>query len=230
MWRIRWVGGGVLPRHPKNQVWGEVLKNSDAWVRSCGYVNIFFVDWVFVLEQLCCRVRPARTLLLTSGTMQRKWFLGRRWRYRLSPSSVFLVIFTFQYIQLQSQPLHCWVKSAYLLATRIGCGSALPFGIHSVVLEEIRLVPPQRPGPGRMAQIRWPWLREEVCQSPSFMFTSSLHAYVLIYLLEPTSFWIGIAVKAHFEFMEKLGVDKWCFHDRDIAPEGKTLKVCSSLC
>jgi xylose isomerase len=32
-------------------------------------------------------------------------------------------------------------------------------------------------------------------------------------------------VKAHFEFMEKLGVDRWCFHDRDIAPDGKTLAV-----
>ena len=26
-----------------------------------------------------------------------------------------------------------------------------------------------------------------------------------------------------FEFMEKLGVDYYCFHDRDVAPEGKTL-------
>jgi hypothetical protein len=25
--------------------------------------------------------------------------------------------------------------------------------------------------------------------------------------------------------MEKLGVDRWCFHDRDIAPDGKTLAV-----
>lgn len=32
-------------------------------------------------------------------------------------------------------------------------------------------------------------------------------------------------VRANFEFLEKLGVDKWCFHDRDIAPEGNTLKV-----
>ncbi|TVU51405.1 hypothetical protein EJB05_02835 [Eragrostis curvula] len=31
-------------------------------------------------------------------------------------------------------------------------------------------------------------------------------------------------VRAHFEFMQKLGVDWWCFHDRDIAPDGKTLK------
>ncbi|XP_078439183.1 xylose isomerase family protein [Wolffia australiana] len=30
-------------------------------------------------------------------------------------------------------------------------------------------------------------------------------------------------MKANFEFIEKLGVDWWCFHDRDIAPEGKTL-------
>jgi len=28
---------------------------------------------------------------------------------------------------------------------------------------------------------------------------------------------------AMFEFMHKLGVDRWCFHDRDIAPEGATL-------
>ncbi|KAG2638955.1 hypothetical protein PVAP13_2NG626600 [Panicum virgatum] len=32
-------------------------------------------------------------------------------------------------------------------------------------------------------------------------------------------------MRAHFEFMEKLGVDRWCFHDRDIAPDGKTLEV-----
>ncbi|CAN1228849.1 Xylose isomerase, partial [Linum grandiflorum] len=32
-------------------------------------------------------------------------------------------------------------------------------------------------------------------------------------------------VRANFELLEKLGVDYWCFHDRDIAPEGNTLKV-----
>lgn len=32
-------------------------------------------------------------------------------------------------------------------------------------------------------------------------------------------------VRANFEFLEKLGVDLWCFHDRDIAPEGKTIEV-----
>ncbi|WIA35467.1 hypothetical protein OEZ86_003904 [Tetradesmus obliquus] len=31
------------------------------------------------------------------------------------------------------------------------------------------------------------------------------------------------AMHANFEFMSKLGVDRWCFHDRDIAPEGATL-------
>ncbi|HPD47384.1 MAG TPA: xylose isomerase [Anaerohalosphaeraceae bacterium] len=30
-------------------------------------------------------------------------------------------------------------------------------------------------------------------------------------------------VRAAFEFFEKLGVDFYCFHDRDVAPEGKTL-------
>eukprot|EP01090_Pellita_catalonica_P014856 TRINITY_DN3881_c0_g1_i1.p1 TRINITY_DN3881_c0_g1~~TRINITY_DN3881_c0_g1_i1.p1 ORF type:complete len:404 (+),score=82.11 TRINITY_DN3881_c0_g1_i1:237-1448(+) len=31
-------------------------------------------------------------------------------------------------------------------------------------------------------------------------------------------------VDVHFEFLQKLGVEYYCFHDRDIAPEGKTLK------
>lgn len=39
-----------------------------------------------------------------------------------------------------------------------------------------------------------------------------------------------ITVRAHFEFMDKLGVDRWCFHDRDIAPDGKTLAVSNDHC
>ena len=38
---------------------------------------------------------------------------------------------------------------------------------------------------------------------------------------------VGMAIKrvrVAFEFMEKLGVPFSCFHDRDVAPEGKTLK------
>ncbi|KAL0340007.1 UNVERIFIED_CONTAM: Xylose isomerase [Sesamum radiatum] len=31
-------------------------------------------------------------------------------------------------------------------------------------------------------------------------------------------------MKANFEFIEKLGVDRWCFHDKDIAPDGKTIE------
>ncbi|KAH9806044.1 Xylose isomerase [Citrus sinensis] len=31
-------------------------------------------------------------------------------------------------------------------------------------------------------------------------------------------------MRANFEFIDKLGVDFWCFHDRDIAPDGETLK------
>jgi xylose isomerase len=31
-------------------------------------------------------------------------------------------------------------------------------------------------------------------------------------------------VRVAFEFMEKLGVPYYCFHDRDVAPEGKTLR------
>jgi hypothetical protein len=56
-----------------------------------------------------------------------------------------------------------------------------------------------------------------------------LPSYFSIRLLELTSGSTGIAVRAHFEFMEKLGVDKWCFHDRDIAPDGKTLEACRSI-
>jgi len=31
-------------------------------------------------------------------------------------------------------------------------------------------------------------------------------------------------MRAAFEFFQKLGVKYWCFHDRDIAPEGKTIE------
>lgn len=31
-------------------------------------------------------------------------------------------------------------------------------------------------------------------------------------------------MRANFEFLDKLGVDLWCFHDRDIAPDGETLE------
>src|SRR6516225_8800138 len=31
-------------------------------------------------------------------------------------------------------------------------------------------------------------------------------------------------VRVAFEFMEKLGVPYYCFHDRDVAPEGKSLR------
>ncbi|KAI5557090.1 hypothetical protein BDE02_18G078600 [Populus trichocarpa] len=31
-------------------------------------------------------------------------------------------------------------------------------------------------------------------------------------------------MRANFEFLEKIGVDRWCFHDRDIAPDGETLE------
>ncbi|EOY19940.1 Xylose isomerase family protein isoform 4 [Theobroma cacao] len=51
----------------------------------------------------------------------------------------------------------------------------------------------------------------------------------------PTKYWpwedgtnsIAMAkrrMRANFEFINKLGVDRWCFHDRDIAPDGKTLE------
>jgi xylose isomerase len=33
-----------------------------------------------------------------------------------------------------------------------------------------------------------------------------------------------VRMNANFEFLNKLGVDYWCFHDRDIAPEGESLR------
>ncbi|MCF7923704.1 MAG: xylose isomerase [Candidatus Izimaplasma sp.] len=33
-----------------------------------------------------------------------------------------------------------------------------------------------------------------------------------------------VRVKVAFEFMEKMGLEYFCFHDRDIAPEGKTIE------
>ncbi|KAK8677427.1 hypothetical protein V6N13_142965 [Hibiscus sabdariffa] len=55
----------------------------------------------------------------------------------------------------------------------------------------------------------------------------------------PTKYWpwedgtnsIAMAkrrMRANFEFLNKLGVDRWCFHDRDIAPDGKTLQETNS--
>nr|AFK33995.1 unknown [Lotus japonicus] len=35
-------------------------------------------------------------------------------------------------------------------------------------------------------------------------------------------------MRANFELINKLGVDFWCFHDRDIAPDGKTLEESNS--
>lgn len=36
-------------------------------------------------------------------------------------------------------------------------------------------------------------------------------------------------MSAFFEFLDKLGVDYWCFHDRDIAPEGSSLAESNRL-
>src|ERR1700758_3262459 len=36
-------------------------------------------------------------------------------------------------------------------------------------------------------------------------------------------------VRVAFEFMEKLGVDFYCFHDRDVAPEGKNLRETNAI-
>ena len=57
----------------------------------------------------------------------------------------------------------------FVLCYRIGCGSAWHSGTLSGVLEETLLVQPQRTGLGRMAQIPWPWLREEVWELPDLL-------------------------------------------------------------
>lgn len=38
-------------------------------------------------------------------------------------------------------------------------------------------------------------------------------------------FFIDDSVRVNFEFLDKFGVSKWCFHDREIAPDGKTFEV-----
>lgn len=53
---------------------------------------------------------------------------------------------------------------------------------------------------------------------PVFYFHKVIWFSIHVYL-------VNSAVRANFEFIKKLGVEKWCFHDRDIAPEGSTLEV-----
>ncbi|GAQ82468.1 xylose isomerase [Klebsormidium nitens] len=36
-------------------------------------------------------------------------------------------------------------------------------------------------------------------------------------------------MRANFEFLKKLGVNLWCFHDRDISPEGRTLEETNEM-
>jgi xylose isomerase len=38
-----------------------------------------------------------------------------------------------------------------------------------------------------------------------------------------------VKARAGFEFMQKMGIEYFCFHDRDIAPEGKTLKETNEI-
>lgn len=77
-----------------------------------------------------------------------------------------------------------------------------------------------------MVPIHWLWPKEEVRLADMLiMFTSCLYC-IIVYNLKCTCYVISFGtVRANFEFIEKLGVDLWCFHDRDIAPEGKTLEV-----
>lgn len=72
------------------------------------------------------------------------------------------------------------------------------------------------------------WLRFAVCYWHTFRGTGSdpFGAPTLLRPWDDGSESVENAVRrvdAAFEFIEKLGVDYYCFHDRDVAPEGKTL-------
>lgn len=72
------------------------------------------------------------------------------------------------------------------------------------------------------------WLRFAVCYWHTFRGTGAdpFGAPTLLRPWDDGSESLENAVRrvdAAFEFIEKLGVDYYCFHDRDVAPEGKTL-------
>lgn len=96
----------------------------------------------------------------------------------------------------------------------------LHFGIHFVGQEATHLVHQLNIGPGRMVPIHWPWPKGEVS-----LINIKHHISRIMRCINGNISVNNISVRANFEFLEKLGVDMWCFHDRDIAPEGKTLEV-----
>ena len=132
-----------------------------------------------------------------------------------------------------------WLLTA-IYGHRIGWDSVLHFGIHSVERVPTHLVHPPSFGLGNMVPIQWQWPKGEVrlkkishticrlwCFAKLHLFSSvfcSFFSFLFFF------FFHTIAVRANFEFINKLGVDRWCFHDRDIAPEGKNLEVsCEGL-
>lgn len=62
---------------------------------------------------------------------------------------------------------------------------------------------------------------------PAFSRAAYKNASVVIFY-RPSDFLTTVLVcfevRANFEFIKKLGVEYWCFHDRDIAPEGASLQ------
>lgn len=73
----------------------------------------------------------------------------------------------------------------------------------------------------------WPW--EDGTNSVEMAKRRSKgNKHIFYFCWNPrTHFFYVFIVKANFEFINKLGVERWCFHDRDIAPDGKTLAVCT---
>uniref|UniRef100_A0A0D3ALE8 xylose isomerase n=1 Tax=Brassica oleracea var. oleracea TaxID=109376 RepID=A0A0D3ALE8_BRAOL len=98
---------------------------------------------------------------------------------------------TYKWYNAEEEILGKKMKIQCCVLAYITCGLEVT---HLVLLPSI--------GPGKMVPTLCLWLREEVKQT-CFMFTT-----------------FSILMRANFEFLKKLGVDWWCFHDRDIAPDG----------
>lgn len=71
----------------------------------------------------------------------------------------------------------------------------------------------------------WPWedgtnslamaKKEKLDKMASSCSLCRSSALIFFYLMD--------VVRANFDFIKKIGLDRWCFHDRDITPDDKTL-------
>lgn len=166
--------------------------------------------------------------------MRKRRYLERRWRLAAS-------CWYFWY------PYECLSKvtaaEKIVPLCRTGWGSVLRFGTLSEGLVVTLLVQPQSSGHGKMELTHWLWPKGEV-RMYFMIFCSKLldgiqlnllGQYYTILLIIINRYEMIVCdhcscvnawtVRANFEFINKLGVDRWCFHDRDIAPDGKTLEV-----